>query len=377
MDRPRIVCVVGTRPDTIKTAPVIRELRKFSDVAETIVVATGQHREMLKQALEAFDLTADYDLEIMQHGQTLAQVTCRALEGLDRTIDELKPNYIIAQGDTTTTFVASLASFYRQIPFGHVEAGLRTDTVWNPFPEEFNRRATGIIAKHHFAPTTWAAENLFREHHTPESVFVTGNSGIDAVLAVAEKEDQTWFPEHTGRVILLTTHRRENWGEPQIRIAKAARKILEDTPDAILVVAMHRNPQVREVLNSILGGVERVHLIEPPDYAPFVKLMQRSYLILTDSGGVQEEAPAFAKPVLVLRDTTERPEGVHAGAAKLVGTDYDAILSESRTLLDDEAAYQKMAQAVSPYGDGKAAARIRYLVLKSLGVESPEVPMWG
>lgn len=377
MDRPRIVCVVGTRPDTIKTAPVIRELRKFSDVAETIVVATGQHREMLKQALEAFDLTADHDLEIMQHGQTLAQVTCRALEGLDRTLDELKPDYVIAQGDTTTTFVASLASFYRQIPFGHVEAGLRTDTVWNPFPEEFNRRATGLIAKHHFAPTSWAADNLRREHHPDESIFVTGNSGIDAVLAVAEKEKQTWFPEHEGRVILLTTHRRENWGDPQRRIAEAARDILEKTPDAILVVAMHRNPQVREVLMSVLDGVDRVHMIDPPDYAPFVKLMQRSYLILTDSGGVQEEAPAFAKPVLVLRDTTERPEGVHAGAAKLVGTDYDAIVREARALLDDPASFEKMAHAVSPYGDGKAAARIRYLVLKSFGIETPEVAMWA
>ncbi len=377
MDRPRLICVVGTRPDTIKTAPVIRELRKYSDLAETVVVATGQHREMLKQALEAFDLTADHDLEIMQHGQTLAQVTCRALEGLDRTFDELKPDYVIAQGDTTTTFVASLASFYRQVPFGHVEAGLRTDTVWNPFPEEFNRRTTGLIAKHHFAPTTWAAENLFREHHSKDSVFVTGNSGIDAVLAVAEKEKQTWFPEHPGRVILLTTHRRENWGEPQRRIAEAAKDLLAQTPDAILVVAMHRNPQVREVLNSVLGGQDRVHLIEPPDYAPFVKLMQRSYLILTDSGGVQEEAPAFAKPVLVLRDTTERPEGVHAGAAKLVGTDYDAIVREGRSLLDDADAFHGMAKAVSPYGDGRAAERIRYLVLKSFGLESPEVPMWG
>jgi UDP-N-acetylglucosamine 2-epimerase (non-hydrolysing) len=375
MSKPRIVCVVGTRPDTIKTAPVIRELRKYSDQAETLVIATGQHREMLQQALEAFELTADRDLEIMQHGQTLAQVTCRALDGLDRTLEELKPDYVIAQGDTTTTFVASLAAFYRQIPFGHVEAGLRTDTVWNPFPEEFNRRATGLIAKHHFAPTTWAAENLRKEGR--ENIFVTGNTGIDAVLAVAEKMPQTWYPDHQGRVILLTTHRRENWGEPQMRIAKAARHLLENTPDAILVVAMHRNPQVREVLTSILGDVDRVHLIEPPDYAPFVKLMQRATIILTDSGGVQEEAPAFGKPVLVLRDTTERPEGVHAGNAKLVGTDYDAIVSEGRKLLDEPDAFNAMSQAVSPYGDGKAAERVRYLVLRDLGISTPEVPMWA
>jgi len=375
MSKPRIVCVVGTRPDTIKTAPVIRELRQYSDQVETLVVATGQHREMLQQALEAFDLTADRDLEIMQHGQTLAQVTCRALDGLDRTLEELQPDYVIAQGDTTTTFVASLAAFYRQIPFGHVEAGLRTDTVLNPFPEEFNRRATGLIAKHHFAPTTWAAENLRKEGR--ENIFVTGNTGIDAVLAVAEKMPQTWYPDHEGRVILLTTHRRENWGEPQMRIAQAARQLLESTPDAILVVAMHRNPQVREVLNSVLGDVDRVHLIEPPDYAPFVKLMQRATIILTDSGGVQEEAPAFGKPVLVLRDTTERPEGVHAGNAKLVGTDYDAILTEGRKLLDEPEAFRSMSQAKSPYGDGKAAERVRYLALRDLGISTPEVPMWA
>lgn len=376
-NKPRIVCVVGTRPDTIKTAPVIRELRKFSDVGETIVVATGQHREMLKQALEAFDLTADHDLEIMQHGQTLAQVTCRALEGLDLCLADLKPDYLIAQGDTTTTFVASLAAFYRQVPYGHVEAGLRTDTVWNPFPEEFNRRATGLIAKHHFAPTSWAADNLLREGKDPSTVFVTGNTGIDAVLAVAEKMPQTWYPEHPGRVILLTTHRRENWGDPQVRIAKAARHLVETTPDALLVVAMHRNPQVREVLTSILGGLDRVELIDPPDYAPFVKLMQRATIILTDSGGVQEEAPAFGKPVLVLRDTTERPEGVQAGAAKLVGTDYDAIVREARALLDEPTAFDAMSQAVSPYGDGKAAERVRYLVLRDLGISTPEVPMWA
>jgi UDP-N-acetylglucosamine 2-epimerase (non-hydrolysing) len=377
MSKPRIVCVVGTRPDTIKTAPVIRELRAYSDVAETIVVATGQHREMLHQALTAFDLTADRDLEIMQHGQTLAQVTCRALEGLDLVLDELQPDYLIAQGDTTTTFVASLGAFYRQVPFGHVEAGLRTDTIHNPFPEEFNRRATGLIAKHHFAPTKWAAENLYREGKERSSVFVTGNTGIDAVLAMASRDQTEWYPEHTGRVILLTTHRRENWGEPQLRIAKAARHLVESTPDALLVVAMHRNPQVREVLTSVLGGIDRVELIEPPDYAPFVKLMQRATLILTDSGGVQEEAPAFGKPVLVLRDTTERPEGMHAGAAKLVGTDYEMIVLGAKALLNDPAAYASMAHAVSPYGDGRAAERVRYLVLRDLGIASPEVPMWA
>lgn len=374
MPKPRIVCVVGTRPDTIKTAPVVKELRRF-DAVETILVATGQHREMLAQALAAFDLSADRDLAIMQHGQTLAQVTCRALEGLDGALDELKPDYVMAQGDTSTTFVASLAAFYRGIDFGHIEAGLRTNTIKNPFPEEFNRRATALVATHHFPPTRWAAANLEREGIADE-VYVTGNTGIDAVLQIAGKEDQSWFAEHPGRVVLLTTHRRENWGDPQRRIARAARSLLDRNDDVLLVVPMHRNPQVREVLTTELGDHARVRLIEPPDYAPFVKLMQRSTLILTDSGGVQEEAPAFGIPVLVLRDTTERPEGVDAGAAKLVGTDEQAIVSEGLTLLSDPAAYAAMAHAISPYGDGRAAARIRNVVLKHLGVDSPKEPMW-
>lgn len=376
MSKPRIICVVGTRPDAIKSAPVVLELRKFSQV-DTFLVATGQHREMLDQALDAFDLKADYDLSIMQHGQTLAQVTSRALTGLDGIIDEVKPDYLMAQGDTTTTFVAALAAFYREVPFGHIEAGLRTDTIKNPFPEEFNRRAAGLITEHHFAPTTWAAENLRNEGKPQSSIFVTGNSGIDAVLAVAEKVQQAWYPEYQGRVVTLTTHRRENWGEPQARIARAALKLVNKHPDLLLVVAMHRNPQVRELLTKILGGHNRIQLIEPPDYPYFVKLMQRSTLMLSDSGGVQEEAPAFGVPVLVLRETTERPEGVQAGTAKLVGTDEDVIYNEADTLLSDPEAYARMAKAVSPYGDGRSAERTRYVVLKSFGIESPEVQMWG
>ncbi len=375
MPKPRIVCVVGTRPDTIKTAPVVKELRRF-DAVDTLLVATGQHREMLAQALAAFDLSADRDLAIMQHGQTLAQVTCRALEGLDGVLDELKPDYVMAQGDTSTTFVASLAAFYRGIDFGHIEAGLRTHTIKNPFPEEFNRRATALIATHHFPPTRWAAANLEREGIV-DDVYVTGNTGIDAVLQIAGSENQSWFAEHPGRVVLLTTHRRENWGDPQRRIARAARKLLDSHDDVLLVVPMHRNPQVRDVLTAELGDHSRVRLIEPPDYAPFVKLMQRSTLILTDSGGVQEEAPAFGIPVLVLRDTTERPEGVDAGAAKLVGTDEQAIVSEGLSLLEDPATYAAMAHAISPYGDGRAAARIRSTVLRHLGVDSPVEAMWG
>lgn len=376
MAKPRIACVVGTRPDAIKTAPVVRELLRYGDQAETVLISTGQHREMLDQALGAFELTADRDLGIMRHGQTLAGVTTRALEGLDEALVDLAPDYVIAQGDTTTTFCASVAAFYRRIPFGHVEAGLRTPTIDDPFPEEFNRRVTGLIATHHFAPTRWAANNLAAEGKPSDRVFVTGNTGIDAVLFAAQKEAHDWVPE-AERVLLLTTHRRENWGEPQRRIAEASLDLVQAHPDTHLVVAMHRNPQVRDLLKRVLGEHERIHLIEPPDYGPFVKLMQRSSLILTDSGGIQEEAPAFGVPVLVLRETTERPEGVEVGTAKLVGTEIQPIVEEATRLLNDEAAYQAMAQATSPYGDGQAAPRIRYVVLKSLGVETPEVPMWN
>lgn len=283
---------------------------------------------------------------------------------------------MIAQGDTTTTFCASLAAFYLRIPFGHVEAGLRTESVHNPFPEEFNRRATGLITKFHFAPTDWAADNLRKEGVPDDSINVTGNTGIDAVLAMAETKPQSWFADESRKLVLLTTHRRENWGEPQRKIAEAARSLVEQHEDIILVVPMHRNPQVRETLTRVLGSTPRTHLIEPPDYPDFVKLMQRSHLILTDSGGVQEEAPAFGKPILVLRETTERPEGVEAGSAILVGADPDRIVQATNQLLNDESAYRAMAHSQSPYGDGQAAARIRYLVLREFGVCTPEVTDW-
>jgi UDP-N-acetylglucosamine 2-epimerase (non-hydrolysing) len=376
MAKPLIAMVVGTRPDAIKSAPVALEIRKFSQVADLLLVSTGQHKEMLAQALGAFGLKPDVDLEIMRHDQTLAEVTCGAMEGLDRILRQREPDFIMAQGDTTTTFAASLVAFYRRIQFGHIEAGLRTDTVHNPFPEEFNRRATGLISSIHFPPTTWAAGNLVQEGKDPTSIYVTGNTGIDAVNMTAETAHEKWFPEHSGRVVLLTTHRRENWGEPQEDIAAAALEVVERFEDVLLVVPMHRNPKVRQTLEGKLVGHPRIKLIEPPDYAPFVKLMQRSTLILTDSGGVQEEAPAFGIPVLVLRDTTERPEGVEAGTAKLVGTNRQAIVGEASALLSDENAYAKMAHAVSPYGDGRAAQRIRYVVLAALGVETDRMEMW-
>lgn len=374
MGKPKIICVVGTRPEAIKVAPVVQEFRRFSDV-ETILVSTGQHREMLTQSLGAFGLEPDEDLGIMQHGQTLAQVTARAIEGLDGILAKHQPQMVLAQGDTTTTFVGALNSFYRQIPFGHIEAGLRTETIDNPFPEEFNRRAASLVTKLHFPPTEWSADNLRKEGH--QNLFVTGNTGIDAVIQMGEKPSTQWFPEWTGRVVLLTTHRRENWGEPQRQIAQAALRLLNDFNDVLLVVPMHKNPAVRETLTGILGQHERVRLIEPPDYGDFVPLMKRSYLILSDSGGVQEEAPAFGIPVLVLRDTTERPEGCDAGTAKLVGTDESRIYTEGHVLLANAHAHQMMAQAVSPYGDGKASERIRYVVLKELGIDSPQVAMWS
>jgi UDP-N-acetylglucosamine 2-epimerase len=375
MPKPKILCVIGTRPEAIKVAPVVQELRKFPE-AETVLVSTGQHREMLTQSLDAFGLEPDEDLGIMQHGQTLAQVTARAIEGLDALIAKHEPAFLLAQGDTTPPFVAALNSFYRQVPFGHIEAGLRTETIDNPFPEEFNRRAASLVTTLHFPPTKWAEANLVKEGYAADTIFVTGNTGIDAVIATGNRPGANWFPEWTGRIMLLTTHRRENWGEPQRQIAHAALRLLNDFDDVLLVVPMHKNPDVRATLTGVLGGHPRVRLIEPPDYGDFVPLMKRSFLILSDSGGVQEEAPAFGVPVLVLRDTTERPEGCDAGTAKLVGTDENRIYTEGHVLLNNEHAYRAMAQAVSPYGDGKASERIRYVVLDRLGIPTPEVPMW-
>lgn len=373
MSKPLIACVIGTRPDTIKMAPVIAELQRFPNLVRTLVISTGQHREMLTQALQAFNLSADIDLNIMTHGQSLAQITSRALEGIDKALSEHQPAYVIAQGDTTTTFCASLAAFYRQIKFGHVEAGLRTDSINNPFPEEMNRRACALVADLHFPPTPEADANLERENIPASQRIITGNTGIDAILHVTQESSNQWYPEHTGRVILLTTHRRENWGDIQTGIAQAALKLVQAFPDTLLVVPMHLNPTVRTTLKAVLENQPRVNLIEPPDYADFAKLMKRAHLILTDSGGVQEEAPTFGVPVLVLRETTERPEGVAAGAAKLVGTNPEAIFNEAKNLLENPDAYAKMSNKPNPYGDGKAAERIRFAVLNRLGITSPEV----
>jgi UDP-N-acetylglucosamine 2-epimerase (non-hydrolysing) len=357
MSKPRVVLVVGTRPDAIKTLPVVIALRNDPSF-ETILVSTGQHREMLQQVFDTFGVQPDRDLELMKHGQSLGELTGRMSMALDELFKELKPQFVLAQGDTTTTFVAGLSAFYHQIPFGHVEAGLRTHNVFDPFPEEFNRQAVGLFATHHYAPTELSASNLRREHVSDEKIFITGNTGIDAVLMVAEREPQTWFPDHKGRVVLMTMHRRENWGEPMTACAKAARQLIDEHEDTLLAVPMHRNPIVREVLEKELGNHPRIHLIEPPEYARFTKLIQRSNLILTDSGGVQEEAPSFGIPILVLRNTTERPEGVDAGCATLIGTDPAALLTHGRELLNDPSRYAAMSQVKSPYGEGKASQQI-------------------
>ncbi len=352
-------------------APVIRQLQADPDF-EVRIVATGQHREMLDQVLRLFELTPDVDLNIMTPHQTLSEITVRTLQGLDTVFRAEPPDLVLAQGDTTTTFVSALSAFYHKIPFGHVEAGLRTYDKYHPFPEEINRRLTAPIADFHFAPTERARQNLLRERIPDEQIWVTGNTGIDAVLWVARQPFQPDDPaleralNHSGRLLLLTTHRRENWGEPMYGIAKATRTLLERFEDLLLLVPMHRNPRVREVLTAVLGDHPRALLTEPLDYAPFVQVMKHATLILTDSGGVQEEAPAFGKPILVLRTTTERPEGIEAGTAKLVGTDPDAILEEATRLLTDEQAYQQMAQAVNPYGDGRASERIVQVLKQSL-----------
>lgn len=361
--RIKVLAISGTRPDMVKMAPVVIELKRHPDEVEVVLAVTGQHREMLAQVMHAFDLTPDYDLDIMAQRQTLAQITTRALDGLDRVLDEAKPDLVLAQGDTTTTFVAALAAFYHAIPFGHVEAGLRTDNKYDPFPEEMNRRLASVLTDLHFAPTELARQNLLGEGVKPDGIFVTGNTVIDALLSIAARDHEFDDPRikaaaDSGRMILLTTHRRENWGEPMRRICLAVKDILSGNPDVKVVFPVHKNPIVREVVFPELEGEERVMLIEPPEYVPFVHLMKSSYLILTDSGGVQEEAPSLGKPVLVLRETTERPEGVEAGSAKLVGTDRELIVSETEKLLRDRAAYQTMARVNNPYGDGRAAQRI-------------------
>jgi len=345
-------------------APVVLELLRRSDEFAVKIAVTGQHREMLDQVLTVFGIVPDYDLNIMTHGASLSQITARAMNGLEPILAADRFDWVVAQGDTSTTFVAALSAFYHKVSFGHVEAGLRTFNKFDPFPEEMNRLLVTRLATKHFAPTSASAANLTAEGVSASDIVVTGNTGIDALLTVASREydlvdaDVTKIAKQTGRVLLVTAHRRENWGPPLIRIAQAVKTLVEKYPDTIAVLPMHRNPVVREALQPVLAGNPRVLLIEPPDYVPFVKLQQKATIILTDSGGVQEEAPSLGKPVLVLRETTERPEGIAAGVALLIGTETSRIVAEASRLLDDPEAYTRMSRAVSPYGDGKASQRI-------------------
>lgn len=357
----KVLVVFGTRPEAIKMAPVIRELQEVKDI-ETVVAVTAQHREMLDQVLNLFAIKADYDLNLMKEQQDLFSITTGVLNGLKGILEKEKPHLVLVHGDTTTTFAAALAAFYQRIPVGHVEAGLRTRNKYSPYPEEMNRTLAGRIAELHFAPTDTARDNLLAESTANFKIWVTGNTVIDALLETVQL-DYKFGPELQGidfnkRLILVTTHRRENWGSSMRNIYQALIDIVQEFPDVEVVFPVHRNPVVRDIAEEMLKGRERFHLIDPLDYEPFANLMNRCYLVMTDSGGMQEEAPSLGKPVLVLRDTTERPEAVQAGTVKLVGTNQQRIYNAARLLLTDKNEYDKMARAINPYGDGYAARRI-------------------
>lgn len=375
MKKIKLMTVFGTRPEAIKMCPLFLEMQKYPDFIEPIVAVTAQHREMLDQVLQLFAIKPDYDLNIMTAGQTLYDVTGRALAGLKDVLAEAQPDMVLVHGDTTTTFVGALASFYAQIPVGHVEAGLRTGNKFSPYPEEMNRKLTGAIADIHFAPTSTSKNNLLKENIDPAAIVVTGNTVIDALQTTVKADyrftDSGLQKALAGgkRLILVTTHRRENLGEPMRHVYQALRKVLENHPDVEAIFPVHKNPKVREIVNEELGKLAQVHLIEPLDYEPFANLMAKVDIVLTDSGGIQEEAPALGKPVLVLRDTTERPEAVDAGTVKLVGTAYDDVLRETSLLLDDSKYYQSMAEAANPYGDGRACERIIRKILHENGYD--------
>lgn len=364
MNKIKVMTVFGTRPEAIKMAPLVKELEKHSDIIDSIVCVTAQHRQMLDQVLEIFHITPDFDLNIMKQRQTLVEIVGHSLEGLDRVMKEAKPDVVLVHGDTSTTFVGSLAAFYNQIAVGHVEAGLRTYDKYAPFPEEINRRLTGVIADMHFAPTERNRQNLLREGVSDADIFVTGNTVIDA-LKTTVREDYTFkdptlakMPWDTKRVIVMTAHRRENLGQPLRNICTAVRELVETFDDIEVVYPVHLNPAVREVAYEILGNMDRVKLIEPVNADELHNAIQRGFMVLTDSGGLQEEAPSLGKPVLVLRGETERPEAVDAGTVKIAGVDKDTIVRMASELLTDENAYHRMAKAVNPYGDGLASGRI-------------------
>ena len=354
-----VMLVFGTRPEAIKMCPLVRELRS-RDGIRTVVCVTGQHRQMLDQVLEAFDVVPDYDLSVMKQGQTLFDITTNILSSIKSVLEEVKPDTVLVHGDTSTTFVTALACFYLQIPVGHVEAGLRTYNIYSPFPEEFNRQAVSIVSEYNFAPTENAKANLLREGRDGSKIYVTGNTAIDA-LKTTVRDDYT-HPELEwaagSRLILITAHRRENLGEPMHHMFRAIRRVMDEHPDVRAIYPIHINPVVRRAADEELGGCDRIHIIEPLEVLDCHNIMAKSYMILTDSGGIQEEAPSLGKPVLVMRDTTERPEGIAAGTLRLVGTDEEVIYDNFRRLLEDKDAYNAMAHAANPYGDGLASRRI-------------------
>ena len=365
-ERLKVMTIFGTRPEAIKMAPLVLELQKHPEKIESIVTVTAQHRQMLDQVLSIFGITPDFDLNIMKDRQTLIDVTTRGLEGLDKVMIEAKPDIVLVHGDTTTTFIASLAAFYNQIPVGHVEAGLRTWDKYSPYPEEMNRQLTGVMADLHFSPTAKSATNLQKENKDESRIFITGNTAIDALQTTVKETYSHPVLEKLGndRLVLMTAHRRENLGEPMRNMFRAIKRLVDKHEDVQVVYPVHMNPVVREIANEILGEHNRIHLIEPLDVIDFHNVAARSYLMLTDSGGVQEEAPSLGVPVLVLRDTTERPEGIEAGTLKLAGTDEETIFGLADELLSDKEAHDKMAKATNPYGDGRASERIVEAILQ-------------
>lgn len=361
----KVMLVFGTRPEAIKMCPLVNELKTREKII-TKVCVTGQHRQMLDQVLEAFDVEPDYDLSIMKDKQTLFDITTNILNKIKKVLDIEKPDVVLVHGDTSTTFVTALACFYLQIPIGHVEAGLRTYNIYSPYPEEFNRQAVGIIAKYNFSPTELSKDNLIREGKNPDIIYVTGNTAIDALKTTVRDDyihpELEWASD--SRLIMLTAHRRENLGEPMHNMFRAIRRIVDETPDVKVIYPIHMNPIVRKAADDELGNDDRIHIIEPLEVLDFHNFLSRSYLILTDSGGIQEEAPSLGKPVLVMRDTTERPEGIKAGTLKLVGTDENVIYNEFKKLLTDKEEYEKMSKASNPFGDGMACKRIADILEK-------------
>ena len=365
MEKIKVMTVFGTRPEAIKMAPLVKELKSREEI-ECIVCVTAQHRQMLDQVLNVFKIVPDYDLDIMKQGQTLSDITSRALKGLEEVILKEKPNIVLVHGDTTTTFAGALASYYTQTDIGHVEAGLRTWNKYSPYPEEMNRQMVGVLCDMHFAPTIKSKQSLLSEGKKEENIYVTGNTAIDALSTTVDPNYKHEIFDWVGdsRLILLTAHRRENLGEPMRNMFKAIKRIVDETPDVKVIYPVHLNPKVKEVADEILGNDERIKLINPLEVIDFHNFLNKAYIILTDSGGIQEEAPSLGKPVLVLRDTTERPEGIEAGTLKLAGTNEDTIYKLIKELLTDKNEYEKMSKASNPYGDGKASIRIADAIIK-------------